>query len=88
LFFLIQPSHQLQQPDSVNMLVWPCCSSCSWDRSVAQESQDAWQKLVQTNPDPRPALSLAEIRADRTGRRYYAGLALWLDPARPPSTGQ
>jgi hypothetical protein len=56
--------------------------------SRAAESQDAWQKLMQTNPDPRPALSLAEIRTDRTGRRYYAGLALWLDPARPPSASQ
>ena len=44
----------------------------------------AWHELVQNNPDPRPAIASADIKADQTGRRYYAGLALWLDPARPP----
>ncbi len=47
------------------------------------ESKAAWQDLIQNNPDPRPALAAAEIRADRTGRRYYLGLALWLDPSKP-----
>jgi hypothetical protein len=48
------------------------------------ERQAAWATLLQNNPDPRPALATAEIRADQTGRRYYQGLSLWLDPARPP----
>ncbi len=38
----------------------------------AAESHAAWQALMQNNPDPRPALSRAEIRADHSGRRYYA----------------
>jgi hypothetical protein len=53
--------------------------------SRAAESDAAWRDLVQNNPDPRPALGAGEIRADRvTGRRYYAGVSLWLEPARPP----
>jgi formylglycine-generating enzyme required for sulfatase activity len=31
-----------------------------------------------------PALANATVQADRSGRRYYAGLRLWLDPARLP----
>jgi hypothetical protein len=52
------------------------------------ESQAAWRDLLQNNPDPRPAIASAEIRADRAGRRYYSGLSLWLDPAQPPSAAQ
>jgi hypothetical protein len=48
------------------------------------QSLAAWHELMQNNPDPRPAIAAAEIKADQTGRRYYAGLALWLDPTRPP----
>jgi hypothetical protein len=44
----------------------------------------AWMPLLRNNPDPRPAMAAAEIRADQTGRRYYSGLSLWLDSARPP----
>jgi hypothetical protein len=47
--------------------------------------QEAWRDVTQNNPDPRPAFAAADIRTDRSGRRYYAGLSLWLDPARPPS---
>ena len=52
--------------------------------SPAAERNAAWQTLIRTNPDPRPALAAAEIRADQTGRRYYSKLSLWLDPAQPP----
>jgi hypothetical protein len=52
--------------------------------SPAAERNAAWQTLIQTNPDPQPALASAEIRADQTGRRYYSKLSLWLDPAQPP----
>ena len=49
------------------------------------ESGAAWRELVRVNPDPRSALAAGEIRTDRaTGRRYYAGVSLWLDPSRPP----
>ena len=49
------------------------------------ESGAAWRDLVQNNPDPRKALGAAEVRADQaTGRRYYAGVSLWMDPARSP----
>lgn len=48
-------------------------------------SIEAWRAVVETNPDPRSALAAAEVRVDRaTGRRYYAGMSLWLDPPRPP----
>ena len=53
--------------------------------SPAAERNAAWETLIQTNPDPQPALAAAEIRADQTGRRYYSKLSLWLDPAQPPS---
>jgi hypothetical protein len=52
--------------------------------SPPAERAAAWRDLVQNNPDPGPAIATAEIKADSTGRRYYAGLSLWLDPARPP----
>ncbi len=49
------------------------------------EAGGAWRELVQLNPDPRPVLAAGEVRTDRaTGRRYYAGVSLWLDPSRPP----
>lgn len=49
------------------------------------ESAAAWSELEQNNPDPRPALAAGEVRTDRaSGRRYYAGVSLWLDPSRPP----
>jgi hypothetical protein len=56
--------------------------------SQEAESQAAWRDLAQNNPDPRPAIASAEIKTDRAGRRYYSGLSLWLDPARPPSATQ
>jgi hypothetical protein len=52
--------------------------------SPATERNAAWQTLIQTNPDPQPALASAEIRTNQTGRRYYSKLSLWLDPAQPP----
>lgn len=48
---------------------------------------DAWASLIRNNPDPRPALGLAEVRTDH-GRRYYGGLSLWLDAAKPPNEGK
>jgi hypothetical protein len=48
------------------------------------KNQAAWSALIENNPDPRPSIASAEIRTDQTGRRYYAGLSLWLDPSRPP----
>ena len=49
------------------------------------EAGGAWRELVQLNPDPRPILAAGEVRTDRaTGRRYYAGVSLWLDPSRSP----
>ena len=49
------------------------------------EAGAAWRALVQLNPDPRPALANAEVRTDRaTGRRYHAGVSLWIDPSPPP----
>ncbi len=49
------------------------------------EAGAAWRDLVQHNPDPRPALAAGEVRTDHnTGRRYYAGVSLWLDPSRSP----
>ncbi len=48
------------------------------------EAGAVWRDLVQQNPDPRLALAAGEVRTDRNGRRYYAGVSLWLDPSRPP----
>lgn len=49
------------------------------------EGSPVWRELVQNNPDPRPALAAGDVRVERnTGRRYYAGVSLWLDPSRPP----
>ncbi len=49
------------------------------------EAGAAWRDLVQHNPDPRLALAAGEVRTDHnTGRRYYAGVSLWLDPSRSP----
>ena len=48
------------------------------------EAGAAWRELVQNNPDPRPLLAAGEVRTDRTGRRYHAGVSLWMDPSRPP----
>ena len=51
------------------------------------EAGSAWRDLVVNNPDPRPALAAGAVRTDRTGRRYYAGVSLWLDPSGlPPVT--
>ena len=45
----------------------------------------AWHDIEQNNPDPRPALASATMQTERaTGRRYYAGVSLWLDPLGPP----
>ncbi len=48
------------------------------------EAGTAWRELVQNNPDPRPLLAAGEVRTDRTGRRYHAGVSLWMDPSPPP----
>ncbi len=48
------------------------------------EAGAAWRELVQNNPDPRPLLAAGEVRTDRTGRRYHAGVSLWMDPSPPP----
>lgn len=45
----------------------------------------AWREVVEHNPDPRPMLGAATVKAERaTGRRYYEGVSLWLDPPRAP----
>ncbi len=44
----------------------------------------AWRELVRLNPDPSPLLAAGEVRTDRTGRRYHAGVSLWMDPSPPP----
>ncbi len=46
------------------------------------EAGAAWREVVQVNPDPRPLFAAGEVRTDRTGRRYHAGVSLWMDP--PP----
>jgi hypothetical protein len=56
--------------------------------SIDAQSIATWRDLLQNNPDPRRAIASAEIKTDRAGRRYYSGLSLWLDPARPPSAAQ
>ncbi len=50
----------------------------------AGQAAVAWRDRAQHNPDPGPALAAAEVRTDKaTGRRFYAGVSLWLDPAGP-----
>ncbi len=44
----------------------------------------AWRDLVRLNPDPRALLAAGEVRTDRAGRRYYAGVSLWMDPSPLP----
>lgn len=44
----------------------------------------AWAEVAENNPDPRPALAAAGVKADAAGRRYYSGVSLWLDPPRAP----
>ncbi len=45
----------------------------------------AWHDIEQRNPDPRQMLGAAEVRTDKaSGRRYYAGVSLWLDALGPP----
>ncbi len=44
----------------------------------------AWRELVRLNPDPSPLLAAGEVRTDRTGRRYHAGVSLWMDSSPPP----
>jgi hypothetical protein len=44
----------------------------------------AWREMVRLNPDPRPLLDAGEVRTDRTGRRYHAGVSLWMDPSPSP----
>jgi hypothetical protein len=48
------------------------------------ERAAAWSAIIRSNPDPNPALANAEIRTDQAGRRYYAKLSLWMDPAKSP----
>jgi len=51
----------------------------------AVEAGAAWRELVQLNPDPRALLASGEVRTDHaTGRRYYAGVSLWMDPSPTP----
>ena len=40
------------------------------------EAGAAWREVVQLNPDPRPLFAAGEVRTDRTGRRYHAGVSL------------
>jgi hypothetical protein len=58
--------------------------SCRLAQRAVRPAKAAWTPLLQNNPDPRPAIAAVEIRADQMSRRYYAGLSLWLTPARPP----
>lgn len=54
-----------------------------FDRDV--QAAAAWHDIEQRNPDPRQMLGAAEIRTDKpSGRRYYAGVSLWLDALGPP----
>ena len=47
----------------------------------------AWREVEQHNPDPRQALASASILTDpATGRRYYAGVSLWMDPPQAAPT--
>ena len=51
------------------------------------EAGAAWREVVQVNPDPRPLFAAGEVRTDRTGRRYHAGVSLWMDPSPLPPGG-
>jgi hypothetical protein len=67
------------------LTAWGAIMATHWGPySPSAQSAEAWHDLMANNPDPRPAIAGAEIRADHNGRRYYAGLSLWIDPARPP----
>lgn len=59
-------------------------AALGWSLSAGPFTADkAWQDIITLNPDPRPALTSAAIQTDHTGRRYYTGMSLWLDPPRP-----
>ena len=50
-------------------------------------ANQAWQDIIATNPDPRPALASAAMQTDHnTGRRYYSGVSLWIDASRAAPT--
>lgn len=57
-------------------LLWWSLGAGPWSAPAA------WRDLVANNPDPRPALAVAEVQRDSIGRRYGRVL-LWLDPAPP-----
>ena len=47
----------------------------------ATQAANAWRTLIAHNPDPDASLAAADVRTEpKTGRRYYAGVSLWLDP--------
>jgi len=43
----------------------------------------AWLDVIRTNPDPRPLLGRANLRAEGGGR-FYDGVTLWQTPPAPP----
>lgn len=47
-------------------------------------SARAWLDVIRANPDPRPVLGRANLRAEGGGR-YYDGVTLWQTPPGPPS---
>lgn len=51
--------------------------------SPGAKQKEAWASLMQQNPDPRPAIAVAQVKTDQAGRRY-AMMPLWLDPPRSP----
>lgn len=52
------------------------------------QAGSAWREVEAQNPDPRQALSAAQILTDRSsGRRFYAGVSLWLDPPQAAPAG-
>jgi hypothetical protein len=68
------------------LAAWALIAITHWGPySHDAQSQAAWRDLIRNNPDPRPALSSAEIKTDRTGRHYYS-VRFWMDPAKPPDT--
>lgn len=58
-------------------------AALGWSLSAGPFTADkAWQDIIAINPDPRPALAGAATQLDRnSGRRYYSGVSLWLDPS-------